>query len=165
MADKQAIADRSADGRRSFMKTASAGGFFVLVGSSTEVSAATSEKHDTCCSLAPYFEVNEGKLEEFKALGPKFVQLTRREKGCLYYAFSFSGQAAHCREGYRDAAALLAHLKNVDAVLKQALTISKITRLEVHGPAAELDKLRDPLARIFHEVREEGGRRNHGFPR
>ena len=101
---------------------------------------------DTCCSLAPYFEVVEGKLDEFKSLGEKFVARTRSEPGCVNYAFSFSGQAAHCREGYVNADAVLAHLANVDAVLKQALGISKITRLEVHGPAAELDKLRTPLA-------------------
>jgi quinol monooxygenase YgiN len=145
MDKKQDIAERSVVGRRSFAKAAGIGGCLALAGGSTEVFAAAAGNPDTCCSLAPYFEVNEGKLEEFKALGPKFVELTSHEQGVLYYAFSFDGKAAHCREGYKDAAALLAHLKNVDAVLKQALAISKITRLEVHGPAAELDKLREPL--------------------
>jgi quinol monooxygenase YgiN len=101
---------------------------------------------DTCCSLAPYFEVAEGKLDEFKALGDKFVERTRSEPGCVYYAFSFSGQAAHCRECYDNAAAMLAHLDNVGALLQEALKIARISRLEVHGPAAELDKLRGPLA-------------------
>ena len=101
---------------------------------------------DTCCSLVPYFDVAEGKLDEFKALGKKFVELTRTVPGCVFYAFSFSGQTAHCREGYDDAAALLAHLANVDAPLQEALKIAKLVRLEVHGPAAELDKLRGPLA-------------------
>jgi quinol monooxygenase YgiN len=101
---------------------------------------------DTCCSLVPYFEVAEGKLEAFKALGPKFIERTRNEPGCLYYAFSSSGQAVHCREGYSDAAAVLAHLDNVGALLQEALQIATISRLEVHGPAAELDKLRGPLA-------------------
>ncbi len=133
------------DERRSFVKMAGVAGVAALAGASTEADAADG-RPDTCCGLVPYFEVNPGKLEEFKALGPKFIALTRKEKGVLYYAFSFSGQAAHCREGYRDAAGLLAHLKNVDAVLKQALAISKITRLEVHGPAAELEKLKEPLA-------------------
>ena len=31
-------------------------------------------------------------------------------------------------------------------VLQRALAISEITRLEIHAPAAELDKLRKPLA-------------------
>jgi quinol monooxygenase YgiN len=145
MNEEQGIAD-CVDGRRSFIKTASVvGGCFTLAGASSEALAATG-RPDTCVSLAPYFEINPGKVEEFKAFGPKFIELTKKEKGVLYYGFSFSGQAAHCREGYKDADALLAHLKNVDATLKEALTISKITRLEVHGPAAELEKLKTPLA-------------------
>jgi hypothetical protein len=35
---------------------------------------------------------------------------------------------------------------NVGALLQQALTISDLVRLEVHGPEAELEKLREPLA-------------------
>ena len=119
-------------------------------------------KADSCCTLVPYFEVNAGKLDEFKALGPKFIERTRSEPGCVHYAFSFSGQAAHCREGYDDAAAVLAHLDNVGALLQEALKIASITRLEVHGPAAELDKLRAPLANLgpqFFELAEGGFRR------
>jgi len=41
---------------------------------------------------------------------------------------------------------LLAHLRNIDALLKRALKISEITRLEVHGPESELAQLREPLA-------------------
>ncbi len=103
-------------------------------------------KTDACCTLVPYFKVNEGQLDAFKALGPRFVERTRNEPGCVHYAFSFNGQAAHCREGYDDAAAVLAHLDNVGALLQEALKIAAIERLEVHGPAAELDKLRGPLA-------------------
>lgn len=146
MKKKQEIVSHAGARRRGFVKTVGLGGGLALAAGATEALAAGSGKPDTCCSLVPYFEVNAGKLEDFKALGPKFVALTREEKGVLYYAFSFNGQAAHCREGYKDAAALLAHLKNVDAVLKQALAISKITRLEVHAPAAEIEKLREPLA-------------------
>jgi hypothetical protein len=39
-------------------------------------------------------------------------------------------------------------LENIGALLQEALTISDVVRLEIHGPAAELDKLRpafDPL--------------------
>lgn len=101
---------------------------------------------DTCCTLVPYFKVASGKMAEFKALCEQFVAKTRTEPGCVHYAFSFDGDAVHCREGYDDAAALLAHLENVGAILGEALKISEITRLEVHGPAAEVDKLRTPMA-------------------
>lgn len=97
---------------------------------------------DTCCTLVPYFEVQEGHLDAFKALARELVAKTRTEPGCLHYAFSFSGNLAHCREGYADAAALLAHRENVAELIERALQISKIVRFEVHAPEAELAKLR-----------------------
>ena len=74
-------------------------------------------KLDTCCTLVPYFEVQEGKIAAFKELGPKFIERTRTEDGCIHYAFSFSGNILHCREGYVDASAVLAHLQNVGELL------------------------------------------------
>ena len=116
---------------------------------------------DTCCTLVPYFEVPAANLAAFKALGPQFVTRTRNEPGCLHYAFSFNGTTAHCREGYSDAEALLAHLDNVGELLDQALKISKIIRLEVHAPAGEIEKLRIPLAGLNPQffLLEEGIRR------
>ncbi len=100
---------------------------------------------DTCVTIVPYFKVHAGKLDEFKNGCQTFIEKTKSEPGCLYYGFTFNGDEAHCREGYADAAALLAHLENVGALLQDALKIADISRLEVHGPAAELDKLREPL--------------------
>ena len=53
-----------------------------------------------------------------------------------------------CREAYVGAAGLLTHLSNVGALLAEAFKIATLTRLEVHGPAAELDQLRGPLAQM-----------------
>lgn len=119
---------------------------------------------DTCCTLVPYFEVQEGQLEAFKALGPKFVAKTRTEPGCMHYAFSFSGNIAHCREGYVDAAAVLAHLQNVGELLGEALKIAKIVKLEVHAPASEVEKLRGPMSSLGPQffTLEEGIRRSSG---
>ncbi len=103
---------------------------------------------DTCCTLVPYFKAKPGQLAAFQALMPRFTDLTRNEPRCLHYAFSVEGDAIHCREGYADAAGVLAHLDNVGAVLGEALQLADITRLEVHGPEAELDKLRGPLAAL-----------------
>lgn len=101
---------------------------------------------DTVCTLVPYFKIKEGQLAAFRAGVAGFVERTKAETGCVHYAFSYNGDVAHCREGYDNAAAVLAHLDNVGALLQEALKISEITRLEVHGPAAELDQLRAPLA-------------------
>lgn len=99
-------------------------------------------------SLHPYFIVHAGKLPEFKAALPKFAAKTASEQGNLFYDFTFNGDEVLCREGYRDAEALLAHLQNVDALLKDALKIADLARLEVHGPAAELEKLKQPLGAL-----------------
>lgn len=117
---------------------------------------------DTCCTLVPYFEIQEGQLDAFKALALKLVAKTRTEPGCVHYAFSFSGNIAHCREGYIDAAALLAHGENVAQLLGQVLKISKIVRFEIHAPAAQIAKLRGPMASRSPQffVLEEGIRRS-----
>ena len=103
---------------------------------------------DTCCTIVPYFKISDGKLGAFKELCVKFVEKTQNEPKCLYYGFSFAGDMAFCREGYEDAEGLLAHLDNVGTLLQQALQIAEITRLEVHGPEEELNKLTGPLASL-----------------
>ena len=103
---------------------------------------------DTCCTIVPYFRVSAENLSAFMALCERFVAQTEQEAGCLYYGFSFDGEAAHCREGYVNAEALLAHIENVGALLQEAAKISKITCLEVHGPEAELARLREPMAAL-----------------
>jgi quinol monooxygenase YgiN len=101
---------------------------------------------DSCCSIVPYFQVHEGKMEAFKQLCEQFVTQTRTEAKCLYYGFCFHDNIAHCREGYEDAEGVLAHLENVNDLLTEALQISDLIRLEIHGNQTEIDKLRQPLA-------------------
>ncbi|MBL8472010.1 MAG: hypothetical protein KF778_05405 [Rhodocyclaceae bacterium] len=115
--------------------------------------------NDSCCTLVPYFEIHPGKMDQFKALLSQFVELTKTEPACVHYAFSIDGNVVHCREGYDNAEGLLGHLKNVGAPLAEALKISNILRLEIHGPAAEVDKLRAPLAGLKPQffVLEPGG--------
>ena len=101
---------------------------------------------DKCCTIAPYFKVSSDHLPAFKQLCEQFVAKTREEEKCLYYGFSFNGNEVHCREGYADADALLRHLSNIGPLIEEALKLSEIIRTEVHGPAEELAKLREPLA-------------------
>ncbi len=97
-------------------------------------------------SLHPYFKVHPGKLDAAKALLPAFVEKTKSEPARIYYEFTINGDEVFCREAYADAAGTLAHLENVGALLGEMLKISDLIRLEVHGPAAELEKLQEPLA-------------------
>ena len=54
---------------------------------------------DTCCTIVPYFDVPENYMATFKAECVKFVEMARKETGCLFHGFSFDGNIAHCREG------------------------------------------------------------------
>ena len=104
--------------------------------------------HADVVSLHPYFKAHPGKVEQFKAAMPAFVEKTSREEKNLYYGFTVNGDEIFCREGYLDAEGILIHLENVGALLAEALKISELTRLEVHGPAEELEKLKVPLAHL-----------------
>jgi quinol monooxygenase YgiN len=103
---------------------------------------------DTCCTIVPYFTIHEDKLEDFKKVGEQCVKKANEEPECLFYGFTYDGNLAHCREGYANAEAVLTHLGNIGPLLQEALKISDITRLEVHGPEAELAKLREPMASL-----------------
>jgi quinol monooxygenase YgiN len=97
-------------------------------------------------SIHPYFKVHAGKMEEFKAALSAFVERTATEKTNLYYDFTVSGDIVYCREAYVGADGLLAHLENVGALLGPLMKLADVQRVEVHGPAAELEKLKGPLA-------------------
>jgi hypothetical protein len=105
-------------------------------------------------SLHPYFKVHPGKLEAVKAGFPRFVEKTVTEKDNLFYEFTVNGDDMFCREGYTDADGVLAHLDNVGGpsrtggLLAEMLIMADLTRVEVHGPAAELEKLKAPLAHL-----------------
>ncbi|MEO6872173.1 MAG: hypothetical protein ABI233_08140 [Chthoniobacterales bacterium] len=96
----------------------------------------------------PYFKVPPDKLDFLKGILPEFHAKTRDEEGNLFYEFSVHGDEVFCREGYVDAEALLAHLENVSAMLAVALKLAELVRVEVHGPAEELAKLKEPLAHL-----------------
>ena len=99
-------------------------------------------------SIHPYFKAKPGKFATARAMLPKFVAKTATEKLNLHYDFTINGRQIHCRESYAGAVGLLAHLDNVGALLGEFLKIVDVTRLEVHGSAGELAKLKGPLAHL-----------------
>jgi quinol monooxygenase YgiN len=112
-------------------------------------SQSMSPNPENVVSLHPYFKAHEGRFEEFRALLPHFVAKTSTEQGCLYYDFTTrDGSEIFCREAYVGAEGVLAHLENVGALLGQALEMSDLIRLEVHGSASELEKLKGPMGAL-----------------
>lgn len=103
-------------------------------------------KSTASVSLHPYFKVHPGKLETVRGLLPAFVARTQKEAKCLYYDFTIEGDTVFCREAYKDAEGVIEHLDNVGSLLEEMLKHAGLLRLEIHGPSAELDKLRSHCA-------------------
>ncbi len=103
---------------------------------------------DKCCTIVPYFKVHDGKLDTFKDISRKLVERSSQEPKCLFYSFTFSGDEAHCREGYKDAQRAPDNHSKAHELMEQLLAVSELTRHEIHGPAEEIDKLREPLAGV-----------------
>jgi quinol monooxygenase YgiN len=96
-------------------------------------------------TIHPYFKVDPGQMVAFKALLRAFCAKTAEEPLCLWYDFTISGDVIFCREAYIGAEGALNHIKNVGSLLDEAMKISQLLRLELHGPAAELDQMRPHL--------------------
>lgn len=99
-------------------------------------------------TIHPYFKVNPGRMDEAKALLPQFVEKTRSESGCLYYEFTIHEDVVFCREGYAGGEAALLHVQSVGELIGKLLQFSELARLEIHGPAVELEKMKGPLAEL-----------------
>lgn len=97
-------------------------------------------------SIHPYFKLHPGNEAAAEAIMDEFIAATKTETACLFYGFTVLDDQVFCREAYKDAAGVLAHLENVGPILERMLGISELTRLEFHGPAEEIDRLREPLA-------------------
>ena len=81
----------------------------------------------------------------------QFVAAASRESGNLYYDFTLNGDQIFCREAYIGADGLLDHLQNVGAILAEFLKLVDVIRVEVHGSAENLEKLKGPLAGLKPE--------------
>ena len=102
-------------------------------------------------SIHPYFRVKPGKMEEVKNFLKRMVSLATTEPGNLYYDFTIKGDVVFCREAYAGAEAVLKHVEGIGPVLAEYLKVADVLRVEVHGGAEELEKLKGPLAGLNPE--------------
>jgi len=118
---------------------------------------------DSHVTIVPYFTVPEAKMEEFKKGFAEFYTHTREgtlaSGECLYYGFAIEGNTVYCREGYKSAAGVIAHLGEVKPELDAAVGMvgEGGLNLAVMGPAAELEKLKEamgPLGTKFYALDE-----------
>eukprot|EP01051_Picozoa_sp_SAG22_P008914 SAG22_NODE_708_length_7748_cov_3.772650_4_plen_276_part_00 len=123
--------------------TAQAGGATATL---TAPAQAPALLEDSVVTLAPYFRVKDAAA--FKKIWQEDFEHFKHKSDCVHYSFGFTDDGrAHCREAYTSAETALQHLADVDGPLKAVLAgPAELERLEVHGPKAEIDKLREPLA-------------------
>lgn len=100
----------------------------------------------TVVSIHPYFRISPGQEPAFLALLQKLVARAATEPGCLFYEFTRNGSDVFCREAYQDAESLLFHVSNVEQLSEELGRHSTLTRVEIHAPAGEIEKLKAPLA-------------------
>jgi quinol monooxygenase YgiN len=110
-----------------------------------ETSPRSMAQSFNCVCLVPYFKAFPGKEAEVRKMFPRFVEKTSLENGVVYYDFFSNGDEFYCREAYRDAAAALAHLTNVGVLLDEMMKLADLTRVEIHGSASEVAKVKESL--------------------
>ena len=102
---------------------------------------------DNAVSIHPYFQITDENMDAAKGFLAQFCDLVRKnEQGCLYYNFTFKGNEMFCREAYKNADAVKAHLENCGPPLGEFLKVAELLRIEVHGPAAQLAQLKEAFA-------------------
>jgi len=118
---------------------------------------------DTHVTIIPEFVVPDGRMEEFKAGFAKFYSATKAGPGAagmLFYGFAISGSSVYCREGYKNAEAALQHGADIKEMVQEPLKVvgAGNVKINVVGPAAELEKLKPRLAprgAVFWELESE----------
>jgi quinol monooxygenase YgiN len=101
---------------------------------------------DNAVSIHPYFKIHEGQMDACKSFLAQFNEKVANEEACLHYNFTLKGDVLCCREAYHHADGVQAHLENCGELLGEFLKIADLTRIEVHGPADELEKLKPTFA-------------------
>ncbi len=91
--------------------------------------------------------INDGKLDDFRALMEEMVAATANEAGCLAYEWFISedGTTCHINERYVDSGALMVHLGNFGAnFAERFMACVTPTAFSVYGDASS--DVREALA-------------------
>merc|ERR1719419_32469 len=115
---------------------------------------------------SPFFQSllsQQGKWMNSRLDSQKFYAATKDgpgASGALYYGFGVAGDSVYCREGFKDAEAAAKHGADIKPIIEEPIKAvgAGNMRLNVVGPAAELEKLKPKLAprgAVFWELDSE----------
>jgi len=127
------------------------------------LSALPTSCQDNHVSIIPEFVVPADRMAEFKAGFAKFYTATKAGAGAagmLFYGFAISGNSVYCREAYKSADAVLLHGADIKDMVQEPLKVVGAANIKINvvGPAAELEKLKPKLAprgAVFWELDSE----------
>merc|ERR1712038_944647 len=108
------------------------------------------DQTDTVISILPTIEIKEGTdLNKLSLFLDKCYEKVATEDGCVNYSFGFAddNKSLVCRESYKSAAALQAHLDNFSEILAQAESEGvAITKFIAFASESEMPELKRVLA-------------------
>ncbi|WP_299985909.1 antibiotic biosynthesis monooxygenase [uncultured Ruegeria sp.] len=95
-------------------------------------------------TIVGYMTVPEAHADAFRKNCADMIELRSQESGHLASAYSFSADGTVVsREDYDSADAVIRHMELGSHIFESTQSLVRITGVELHGPAAELEKLRD----------------------
>lgn len=98
---------------------------------------------DTTLSIMTYWEIHD--RAGFLRVCQHIQNLVRRAPGVRYYGFSMNGNIAVSKEGHANFASYMLHLRNVQHLWFEAMSVATITNMEAHGPKEQVDQLEESL--------------------
>lgn len=102
------------------------------------------------------FTFHEGKLEEFKRLSARCMEVVRtKDSGTLQYEIYFNNDQSECivLERYRDSEALIEHAAHIGDLIEAIVATGSVSGELLGEPSAELRaNLADGPVRLFTRV-------------
>jgi quinol monooxygenase YgiN len=99
------------------------------------------------------FKIHEGKLEEFKRLSARCMEIVRtKDTGLLQYDIYFNDDQSECivLERYRDSQALIEHFAHIGDLMEAIVATGSLSGELLGEPSAELRaKVADSQVRLF----------------
>ncbi|WP_298855590.1 antibiotic biosynthesis monooxygenase [uncultured Ruegeria sp.] len=95
-------------------------------------------------TIVGYMTVPETHADAFRKNCADMIELRNQEPGHLASAYSFGADGTVVsREDYDSADAVIRHMELGSHIFESTQSLVNITGVELHGPAAEVEKLRD----------------------
>jgi len=98
---------------------------------------------DTTLSIMTYWEVED--MNAFLRVCQRMREIVRKAPGVRYYGFTMSGKIAVSKEGHANFASYMLHLRNIQELWFEAMSVATVTNMEAHGPKDQVDQLEESL--------------------